>query len=232
MHPLYLLSGGAAHGLVAKLEERFALETGCRIKGTYSAVGLMREQLLNGAPCDVVILTAALIAQLETSGDVVVGSARRLGSVKTGIAVKTGAPAPAVATVDELKLALLKASGIYFPDPFKSTAGIHFMGMLKQLSIEFELAARLRPFANGATAMNEMAKSDESSLIGCTQITEILYTPGVCLVAPLPKAFELTTVYSAVMSRSSHRSREVNLLTALLCSPETAALRRAVGFED
>ena len=232
MDPLYLLSGGAAYGLVSKLEQRFAAQTGCRIKGTYSAVGLMREQLLNGAPCDVVILTDALIAQLEASGHVVAGSAHRLGSVKTGIAVKSGASVPAVATVDELKLALLNARGIYFPDPLKSTAGIHFMGMLRQLHIEAELVECLRPFANGATAMGEMAKSNESNLIGCTQMTEILYTPGVQWVAVLPKAFELATVYSAAMSHSSHRTREVNLLTALLCSPETAALRRAVGFDD
>ena len=232
MKTLHLLSGGAAYGLVSKLEGRFAAETGCRIAGTYSAVGLMRDQLLGGAPCDVVILTAALISQLEASAHVAPGSARRLGSVKTGVAVKTGEPAPAVATPDELKATLLKARGIYFPDPVKSTAGIHFMSMLKQLGIEAELSPRLRPFPNGATAMGEMAKSDESGLIGCTQVTEILYTPGVQLVAALPKAFELATVYTAAMSRSTDCPQAATALVALLAGPEAASLRRTVGFED
>jgi molybdate transport system substrate-binding protein len=232
MNTLHLLSGGAAYGLVSKLEDRFAAENDCRIAGTYSAVGLMRDQLLHGVPCDVVILTAALIAQLEASGHVVGLSARRLGSVKTGVAVKTGEPLPALATPEELKAALRDASGIYFPDPVKSTAGIHFMGMLKQLGIDAELGQRLRPFPNGATAMGEMARSDESGLIGCTQVTEILYTPGVQLVAALPQAYELATVYTAAMSRNADQAQIATALIALLASPENAALRRAVGFED
>ena len=40
--------------------------------------------------------------------------------------------------------------------------------------------------------MREMAASDEGNAIGCTQITEIKYTPGVALVGPLPVEFELS----------------------------------------
>ena len=78
MPTLHLLSGGAAHGLVSQLEGRFAADTHCHIAGTYNAVGAMRDQLLAGTPCDVVILTGALIAQLEASGHVLPGSARAL----------------------------------------------------------------------------------------------------------------------------------------------------------
>ncbi len=41
---------------------------------------------------------------------------------------------------------LLVARGIYFPDPVKATAGIHFMSVLKRLGIDAELASRLQPF--------------------------------------------------------------------------------------
>jgi molybdate transport system substrate-binding protein len=202
------------------------------VAGTFNAVGVMRDQLLAGAPCDVVILTAALIQQLEASGHVVAGSARQLGVVKTGVAVKAGAPAPRVDTPEQLKTALLAATGIYFPDPVKATAGIHFMRVLKQLGIDTELAPRLRPFPNGATAMGEMARCDESGLIGCTQVTEILYTPGVSLVAPLPQAFELATVYTAAVSSRADSPQAAAALISLLISPNSAALRAAGGFED
>ena len=147
MTSLHILSGGAAFGLVSKLEARFTTESGLGIAGTFNAVGAMRDQLLAGTPCDVVILTATLIAQLEASGHVVAGSARQLGTVKTGIAVKSGDAQPAVGTAEELKVALLAAKGIYFPDPVKATAGIHFMNVLRQLGLEAELASRLHPFA-------------------------------------------------------------------------------------
>jgi molybdate transport system substrate-binding protein len=232
MTQLHLLSGGAAYGLVSQLEGRFAADTGCTLAGTFNAVGAMRDQLLAGAPCDVVILTAALIGQLEASGHVVAGSARRLGTVKTGIAVKAGDTRPAVGTPDELKAALLNAKGIYFPDPVKATAGIHFMNVLKQLGIDGQVASRLRPFPNGATAMGEMAKTGEPGVIGCTQVTEILYTPGVTLVAPLPQAFELATAYTAGVSSSADSPQAAAALIALLASPEATALRHAGGFED
>jgi len=232
MSSLYLLSGGAAYGLVSKVEARFAADTGCKIVGTYSAVGAMRDQLLAGAACDVLILTAALIAELQASGHVLAGSARPLGTVKTGIAIKAGEPAPDVATPEQLRTALLNAKRIYFPDPQKATAGIHFMNVIKKLGIEAQVADRLRPFPNGASAMSAMAHSTEAGLIGCTQCTEILYTAGISLVAPLPKAFELATVYTAGVSAAAGSPQAAAALVALLASPEVAVIRREGGFED
>ena len=63
----------------------------------------MKQKLLEGASCDVVILTAALIEQLTASGHVLAGSARHLGPVKTGVAVKHGTPYPLVETAEQLK---------------------------------------------------------------------------------------------------------------------------------
>ncbi len=231
MNQLHILSGGAAKGLVGQLEAKFLAQTHCTVSGTYGAVGLMKDKLLAGAPCDVLILTQALIDQLTASGDVVAGSASTLGLVKTGVAVKTGEPQPKVDTPADLKATLLAASGIYFPDPAKATAGIHFMKVLQELGIDHELAPRLRVFPNGATAMGEMAKSAEVGLVGCTQVTEILYTNGVQLVAVLPKAFELATVYTAAVCTKAAQPQAATALIKLLTSPEAAELRRSGGFE-
>jgi molybdate transport system substrate-binding protein len=235
---LYLLSGGAAQGLFAQLRARFQAQVdaragqgGCAIAGRFGAVGVMVDSLLTGADCDVVILTQSLIDQLTDVTLVRPGSARPLGIVKTGIAVKTGEPAPDVRTPAGLKAALLAASGIYFPDPVKATAGIHFMKVLQALGIDAELAPKLRTFPNGATAMREMAQSKEAGLMGCTQVTEILYTPGVTLIANLPKKFELATIYTAaVCSRAQHPDLAAELIE-LLSAQDTAQVRRDAGFE-
>ena len=231
MSSLKILSGGAAQGLVSQLQGRFFSEAGRAIEGTFGAVGAMRDKLLAGEPCDVLILTQALIEQLSASGQVRAGSARPLGIVRTGVAVKTGEAFPPVDSPAALKAALLAASGIYFPDPVKATAGIHFMNVLKQLGIEAQVAPRLRPFPNGATAMHAMAQAHEPGLIGCTQVTEILYTPGVQLVAPLPKEFELATVYVAAVCAQTGQPQAAEMLVDLLASPQAAEVRRAGGFE-
>jgi molybdate transport system substrate-binding protein len=228
---LHILSGGAASGVVKALQAEFHAQTGADIQGTFGAVGVMKERLLAGAPCDVLILTSALIAELERSGSVVPGTAAALGKVKTGVAVKAGEAMPDVTTADGLRRTLLAARAIYFPDPQRATAGIHFINVVKQLGILAEVESALRPFPNGATAMAEMAKTDEPGLVGCTQVTEILYTPGVTLVAPLPKEFELATVYTAAVCSKSGQPELARKLVSLLSGAASSELRQRGGFE-
>lgn len=231
MTTIHVLSGGAAQGLVSQLQARFKKLSGCRIAGTFGAVGMMKDNLLAGAPCDVVILTDALIVQLEADGRLLAGSMQRLGVVKTGVAVKAGQPGVDVGNAHALKASLQAARGIYFPDPVKATAGIHVMKVIRSLGLEHELADRLRPFPNGASAMKAMAESTDTGLLGATQITEILYAEGVELVAALPKEFELATTYAAAACAGSGNADEAQALINLLTGAQTAQLRLACGFE-
>ena len=231
MNTLNLLSAGAAQALATGLQDRFLQLHGQAVAPTFGAVGAMKDKLLAGAPCDVLILTDALITQLTADGHLQAGTAQPLGVVKTGVAVKNGQARPAVGTPDELKAALLAATGVYIADPVKSTAGIHFMKVLKALGLEQALANTLRPFPNGAAAMTALAASNEPGLIGCTQNTEILYIDGVELIADLPKEFELATVYTAAVATLAQSPQAAMNLIALLAGPEAAAQRVQCGFK-
>jgi molybdate transport system substrate-binding protein len=224
------MSGGAAQGLVTALKPDIEQITDTQLSCTFGAVGLMKQKLLEGAPCDVVILTAALIEQLSASGHVLAGSARHLGPVKTGVAVKHGTPWPQVETAEQLKAAMLAATGIYIPDPQLATAGIHFMKVLTGLGIAGTVASKLRPYPNGNAAMNAMAACDDPHVIGATQVTEILITPGIDLVANLPLEFELATMYTAGVRSTSTCAAQAQAMVDLLTSPEQAALRAKGGF--
>ena len=230
MTSLHLLSGGAAQGLVRQLQAAFEANSSLQLDATFGAVGAMKQRLLDGAPCDVLILTQALIDGLVQSGQVRAGSDRKLGIVKTGIAVKAGTPWPEVDTADRLRQALRSATGIYFPDPQLATAGIHFMKVLNELGIANEVAERLRPFTNGATAMKAMAACDDPQVIGCTQVTEILITDGIDLVADLPPVFELATVYTAAVCTASAHPQAATQFIEQLVSPDHASLRQQGGF--
>jgi molybdate transport system substrate-binding protein len=228
---LRILSGGAAQGLVGALEAPFRAETGASVAGTFGAVGAMRSKLVAGEPCDLVILTAALVAELAQQGRVAAQTITPLGRVRTGVAVRTGDPLPDIADRAALREALVAATGIYFPDPELATAGIHFVKLLRELGIRDEVAPRLRPFPNGATAMRELARATERTPIGCTQITEIRYTPGVTLVGALPAAFELATVYTAAVCTGAREPALAQHFAALLAAPGARGLRENAGFE-
>jgi molybdate transport system substrate-binding protein len=227
---LKILSGGAAQGLVEQVRARFESEQRCKIEGSFGAVGAMRDKLLGGEPCDVLILTGELISSLASQGVLLPRSARALGEVKTGIAVKAGAPVPDIATPKALEAALLAARGIYCPDPQKATAGIHFMKVLRMLGLDQQVADRVRPSPNGMTAMREMAAADGLDVIGCTQVSEILHAPGVRLVGPLPKKFELATMYTAAVCSRAADPQKAAALVDLLAGDQSRALREAGGF--
>ena len=231
MNDLHVLSGGAAQGLVLALQEAFRAETGANMHGTFGAVGTMRARLLAGERCDVIILTAAIIDALESEGRVLAGTQATLGRVRTGVAVRAGAVSPVIDDGATLRAALIAATGIYFPDPELATAGIHFVKVLGQLGIKDEVGPRLKPFPNGAAAMQELARSTEPTPLGCTQITEIKYTPGVALVGPLPAEFELATVYTGAVCAGARSGDLARDFLRMLCGPAAQTLREDSGFE-
>ncbi len=228
---LRILSGGAAQGIVTALAEKLKTETGYGIDGTFSAVGAMKEKFLGGAPCDLIILSAKLIGELAEGGRLAPGTVTDLGVVFTGVAVKIGDPLPAIDDAPAFKGSLLDARGIYFPDPERATAGIHFMKTLDRLGIRDIVASRLRPYPNGATAMREMAKVAEEKVVGVTQITEIINTPGLTLVGRLPREFELATTYTLAVSAKAEFPEVAHRFAEILTSEAASPLRKAAGFE-
>lgn len=228
---VHVLSGGAAQGVVSALAGEFRAATGYEIDGTFGAVGAMKEKLLGGAPADVLILTRALIDELADARHVVRDTAADLGRVRTGVAVRAGDPAPDVNSVEGLRTSLRAASAIYLPDPRRATAGIHFARVLDQLGLAAEVAGRLSTHPNGATAMRELARTAGARPIGVTQITEILNTPGVRLVGPLPREFDLATVYTAAVCTRAAAPEAARRFVALLAGEARRALRARAGFE-
>jgi molybdate transport system substrate-binding protein len=230
MH-LNILSGGAAQGLVQSVADAFRAETGLDIAGSFGAVGAMREKLLAGEPADILVLTDAIVAELARDGHVAMDTVTPIGVVRTGVAVRSGSPKPAIVAADELRRALEAADGIYFPDPRLATAGIHFARVLTTLGINTDANPRLLTFPNGASAMKAMSASPLANPIGCTQVTEILNTAGVDLVGLLPKAFELATVYTAAVATQARYPREAARLAQMLIAAEAGPARRRLGFE-
>lgn len=230
MSQLNILSGGAAQGLVGSLASAFKAETGFGIAGEFGAVGIMADKLRNGTPADIVILTAALVARLAEENLVAAASIADVGLVETALAVRTGDPVVEVTDADGLREALLGSDAIYVPDTRASTAGIHVAKVLNQLGIADEVAARLRMFPNGATAMRELVASDARHPVGCTQSTEIISTAGVTLAGSLPPGCELATMYSAGITKAATHATQARRLIELLIGDGQRKQREQAGF--
>jgi molybdate transport system substrate-binding protein len=230
MNSLNILSGGAAQGLVGSLTPAFKALTGFDIAGEFGAVGIMANKLRAGTPADIVILTAALLAKLAAERLVVGASIADVGLVETALAVRAGDPQAAVRDAQGLRTVLLASDAVYVPDTKTSTAGIHVARVLEQLGIADQIAARLRVFPNGATAMRELAGSDARRPIGCTQSTEIISTKGVVLSGSLPAGYELATMYTAGIASGAAHPNQAQQLIDLLVGAGQQEQRTRAGF--
>lgn len=214
---LAILSAGAAQSVATAL----ASQHGIALRAEFGAVGAMRQRLLDGAPCDLIVLTRRMIEEL--AGEKRIIASADLGRVPTCVAVREGDPLP---DLSDLRGTLAAAEAIYFPDPQKATAGVHFEKVLAQLGI----SGKSRTFPNGATAMREMAGAG-GKVIGCTQATEILATPGVRLAGALPGEFSLSTTYSAGVCAGASHAAAAHRFLALLAGEDSRALRMKAGFD-
>jgi molybdate transport system substrate-binding protein len=218
--PLNIISAGAAMGLVKQL-------LGDSVTGSFGAVGAMHDQFLANEPCDLLILARKQLDELQAAGALLAGSLTDIGYVKTGIATRVGDTAPAIHDTASLRAALQGASQLFAPDLVKSTAGQHVAKMLVTLGIQTPVSEH----PNGAIAMKTMAASSAGHPLGCTQATEILYTPGVTLIGLLPSEFELSTLYSVAIPNRSHRALAAQALLSQLVNASTITTRQAAGFD-
>jgi molybdate transport system substrate-binding protein len=226
---LHLLCAGAAKGLVLALRSEFERASGVELIGTFGAVGALREQFDRGVPCDAIVLTRTMLDGMAGAGDIDAASLCEIGWVHTGVAVPLAAPAAAVHDAPALRALLGRASAIYLPDPERATAGIHALKVLREL--DQARPARLRPRANGAAAMAALAAAGDDAAVGITQVSEILYTPGLRLVGTLPPPHALATLYGAAVARTATQRELAANLLSVLCAPQHMGLRQRCGFE-
>jgi molybdate transport system substrate-binding protein len=226
---LHIISAGAALGLARQvLGDQISINVGLN----FGAVRTMYDHFVTGVPCDLLLLTRAQIDELDTAGCLVEGSVMDVGHVKTGIAVRSDVKTnPAIDTAESLKATLLEASSLYCPDMKQSTAGFHVANMLKTLGIWEAMKGKISEHPNGATAMRMMDSSNDANSIGCTQVTEIIYTPSVRLVGLLPHEFELSTVYTIAVPKRSTQPETALAAASKLCSLANQAIRGLAGFD-
>lgn len=225
---LHVLSAGAAKAVVGAV----AQAEGVALAAEFGAVGAMQERLLAGVPCDVLVLTRTMLDELVARGVVEGGSVANLGRVHTGIGLLAGRAPPLIADAAQLREFLAGASALYVPDLARSTAGQHVARMLEALGLRAGLAAQLREFPNGAAAMRAMVEAGDASAVGCTQESEIRYTPGASFVARLPDPHGLATAYAVAIPVAARQAAAARGFLAALTGEASRALRERAGFES
>jgi len=227
---LNVLAAGATESTMRAMVATFEKESGNTVKLTYGAVGLLRDKIYAGEPADLTIVTPIIIEQLQAKGLVRPETRADVGRVGGGIAVRVGAPRPAVGTPDELKRALLAAKEIYYANPATATAGAYFLKVADHLGVAEAVRQKGKTGAGGKEAMEMMARSSADA-IGLTQISEILSVKEVVLIGPYPGKLQTMTTYTGIVLARTPHLEAAQAFLRWLKSPAVQAKFKEAGYE-
>jgi molybdate transport system substrate-binding protein len=155
-----LIAPGGIRAAVNQMIPDFERKTGNTVKATFGSGGGTKAQVVKGDLFDVPVVQVPY-GDLIASGHVVVASETPLANVSVGLAVRSGAPKPDIATADAVKKLLLGAKTISYPNAANgAAAGVSFDETLKKLGIAEEMKPKIKIAQGGAGAMAMGAKGE------------------------------------------------------------------------
>lgn len=179
-----------------------------------------------GEPFDLVVLAADAIDRLIAEGRVVAGSRTDLVRSGVAIAVRAGAPHPAIDSGDALRRAVLSARTVgYSTGP----SGVALTKLFERWGIADALRDRLVQAAPGVPVGALVARGDVE--LGFQQLSELMHVEGVEVLGPMPEGVEIVTTFSAGLCTASVQPDAARALLAFLRSPDTAQAKRRHGME-
>jgi molybdate transport system substrate-binding protein len=223
---LKLLSTLAIAAPLRELVDRFRQTAGYALDIELGPTTVLVQRIASGVAADATVLTKEELDRLAGEGTVVRDSTIDLVRSFVGIAVKAGAPKPAIGTVDEFKTALRNARSIAYSRA--GASGLFFAGLLQRLGMADEVNAKATIIPKGFTG--ELAASGAAEL-AIQQVSELMAVPGVDIVGRLPAEIGNEALFSAGIFAASARQADAARLLMFLSSADVAPVMRVYGLE-
>ena len=178
------------------------------------------EQINAGDPFDVVVCPPRTIDRLIKDNKVIADTRTNLVRSAIGVGVRAGAPKPDIGTVEAFKRALLNAKSIgYLPTNSQ---------LMDELGISDAIKSKVTIPASDIAS--ELVAKGELELV-VVAITQILTTPGVELVGPLPRQIQRYAEFAAGVSSKSKAPSAARDLIKFLIGPTAIPVIKSQGME-
>jgi molybdate transport system substrate-binding protein len=224
-----LLTAGAMRAVVVAVLADFEKQTGHKVSLDNDTAGGLSKRIDGGEAFDVAIITPAVVDDLAKKGRIVPGSRIDLAKVGMGVAIKEGAPAPDIGTVDAFKRTLLAAKSVAYIDPKAGgSSGIYFDKLLDRLGIADQVRPKAKLKAGGYVA--ELVANGEAE-IAIHQISEIVPVKGVTLAGPLPAEIQNSTVYAGGIGAAAKDGAAAKALLAFLAGSAIDPILKSKGMQ-
>jgi molybdate transport system substrate-binding protein len=179
-----------------------------------------------GEPFDLIITGSPPLDGLIKDGKIIANTRTNIARSGIGVEMRAGAPKPDISSVEAFKRALLDAKSIAYLKDVGS--GIYIARLLEHLGIAEAIKSKVtRPESD---IVSELVAKGEVEL-GLIVITQILTTPGVELVGPLPPEIQSYVAFTAGIGANSKAPEAARDLIRFLSGPIAAPVIEAQGME-
>jgi molybdate transport system substrate-binding protein len=218
------------HIAVRTLADDFARAGGSAPDIVFEPMGALQARLAAGETADVLILASPAIDALGAKGKIVAASRADIGRAPIGIAIRSGAAAPDIATPQAFAAMLTAARAIALSDPaVGGSAGIYLRDLFAKLGLAELIAAKTAYQKSGVAAAAAVARGDAD--LAMTFVPELLQAEGVRILGPLPPPYGHETAYAAAVASDSLRKDEARAFISALTAPTARAVFVKAGFE-
>jgi molybdate transport system substrate-binding protein len=211
--------------VLAEVGPQFERTTGHRLTISSDLPAAFLRRANAGESFDILISGSAPVDEWIKAGKIIAETRTDIARSGIGVGVRAGARRPDIGSIEAFKRALLDAKSIAY---LRVGSGIYVAGMLERLGIAEAIRSKVtRPESD---IVSELVAKGEVEL-GMVVITQILTTPGVELVGPLPPEIQSYVTFTAGISPNSKVPEAARQLIKFLTGPTATPVIRAQGME-
>ena len=225
---LTVISGGAIEPGLRAAAAAYEKQTGQRVAITFNTTPQIKKRVTKGDSFDIVIAPPAAIGGFAKAGKVAKEGGVDVGRVGGGVAVRPGAPVPAMASEDDLRRALLGADSVGFN---RASSGLYLEKLFRKMGIWDKVGPKSTRYATGAEVMQHVLKGNGRE-IGFGPITEIMLeqSHGLVFVGPLPPDVQRYNSYVAIPMTDGTQLETARAFVKFLGGPAAKPLFQAAGI--
>lgn len=216
---LNLIASTGMHLVLQELLPLYEVNTGNHVIPSYDSSNLILERLAAGETADVILLTSDALKSLVQYQILMAESLVNLAKSGIGVIVKAGEQHPDISSEIAFRNTLVLAQSIAHTSA--GASGIYFIDLVRRLGIEEIVQSKSITQPGGRIA--GLVASGKAA-IGIQLESELIGTPGVEYVGPLPAWLQMEIIFGiGIFNQSTIKDQAMEFIQ-FLSRPEHAAI--------
>jgi molybdate transport system substrate-binding protein len=223
---LKILTPRSMWTVLNEIGPQFERTYGYKLNVVPGIAATLADRIIDGESFDVFIGPPVQIDRVIKSNKIIADTRTAIAHSGIGVEVRAGAPKPDISSVETFKRALLNAKSVGYLKQ-DGTSGAYLHELFQRLGIAEAIKSRtVRPETD---IVSELVAKGEVEL-GMVVTTQIMTTPGVELVGPLPREIQHYVRWSGGVSAKAAAPQAAEELIRFLVGPTALPVLKAQGM--